>query len=112
MTTSENWRSSLLPQVSEVYCLLAKRDSTDESVAPSPVAAMVDFAQQADGVVVTTSYAIEHDAVKACKEFVNVVPVGIAVTPTAWTGSQLEDRDIKAFLDSQVDQSVLLICFG
>jgi hypothetical protein len=76
------------------------------------VAALVDFAQQADGVLVTTSHAIEHDAVEACKEFVNVIPVGIAVTPTAWTGSQLEDRDINAFLDIQADQSVLLICFG
>lgn len=76
------------------------------------LADMVDFLQKADGVLVATSQALEGEAIKAVREFVNVLPTGVSVNPRAWSGSPLKEEVVKNFLDSRGKHSVVFVSFG
>jgi hypothetical protein len=76
------------------------------------MAIMVDFSQIADGILATTSVALEREAVQACREYANVLIPGISVNPRAWSGSELAAGPIKDFLDKHDKHTVLFISFG
>lgn len=77
-----------------------------------PFTTWIDYAQMADGVLATTSHALESAAINACEAFCNMIPTGIAISNRAWTGSALEEGSVKTFMDKQAEKSVLVISFG
>ena len=77
------------------------------------MAAMAKLADETDGVIISSSYAIEGPVLEALKEVKRVYPIGIQVSPFGWEkGSVVQDENIREFLDKQENNSVLFISFG
>ena len=73
---------------------------------------LIDFALIADSVLANTARPIEGLVITACQRYVNVLPTGITVSPRAWTGSELQDSELKTWLDRRSPGTVLFVSFG
>ena len=79
----------------------------------SQMAVMANLADETDGIIISSSYAIEGPVLEACKEFKKVYPVGIQIAPFGWEkGAVIQDEKIRGYLDKQKENSVLYISFG
>jgi len=77
------------------------------------MAAMANLADDVDGIIISSSYAIEGPVLEALKEFKKLYPVGNQVAPFGWgKGTVIQDEKIRGFLDQQESNSVLYISFG
>ena len=77
------------------------------------MAAMAKLAEETDGFIISSSFAIEGPVLEALKDVKKVYPVGIQVAPFGWEkGAMIQDEKIRDFLDLQERNSVLFISFG
>jgi hypothetical protein len=79
----------------------------------SQMAVMANLADETDGIIISSSYAIEGLVLEACEEFKKLYPVGIQIAPFGWEkGAVIQDENIRGYLDKQKKNSVLYISFG
>lgn len=93
-----------------------EREADNEPSPPGlllAVARMVDLTQAVDGIINSSSRALENAAIEDCNRFRPMYPIGMQVSPRGWgKDSRIADDSIRAFLDSQTTNSVLYIAFG
>ncbi|KAE9362805.1 glycosyltransferase family 1 protein [Stipitochalara longipes BDJ] len=103
-----------VPGVKEMYDY--EREGYNIPMPPgilTQMAAMTNLANETDGVIISSSYAIEGPVLEAWKEFKKPYPVGIQVAPFGWEkGAVIQDEKIQGFLEKQEKNSVLYISFG
>ncbi|PMD38695.1 glycosyltransferase family 1 protein [Hyaloscypha variabilis F] len=103
-----------VPGVKEMYDY--EREGYNIPMPPgvlSQMAVMANLADETDGIIISSSYAIEGPVLEACKEFKKVYPVGIQIAPFGWEkGAVIQDEKIRGYLDKQKENSVLYISFG
>jgi hypothetical protein len=77
------------------------------------MAVMTNLAKDADGIIVSSSHAVDGPVLDALQEFKKTYPVGIQVAPFAWEkGAVIRDEKVQEFLDRHERNSVIYISFG
>ena len=83
------------------------------SVIAPLVGGMLKLVQGTDGVIISSSHALEGETLASCQKYARIYPVGIQIAPTMWSKElQVNDPVVHGFLERHEPRSVIFISFG